>query len=180
MATNNEAIFNFLKHRKTADKSREIKNKKNTPKDFNIKNDFNKNKNSDNNTNADDLFLDPSMQQYFTKNMLPINNIKNYSSFMRSIKEDTYKWKLLHKRLLLSSKLESDTDVSLQLKNEAVWLKTNQKNAVILNKSNIHDKSHPSVKNCKENYNVYTLPSRNDIKYRLNNNEFTKPLENII
>lgn len=163
MTQRNEDILKFLKNRKITENP--IRNKKNTPKDYNVKSEFIKN---DTNTN-NSIFLDPSMEEYYNKNFLPINNIKKYSSLMRSMKEDTYKWKLLHKRLLLSSKIETDDSLCVQYKKEADWLKKNQKDTVILNKSNVYSKIAPSVKNCKENYNIYTLPTRSDIKCKLYN-----------
>lgn len=180
----NDAILNMLKKRKTQDKSKEIKNKKNTPKDYNIKNNL-KRDNKDNKDDKDNddvndsIFLNKASEEYYNKHILPINNIKNYNSTIRSLKEDLYKWKLLHKRLLLSSKINSEEnpDLSLQLKNEAHWLKENQKNTVILNKYNVHDKTPPSVKNSKENYNIYTLPSRYDIKNKLINQQEQENLQ---
>lgn len=163
----NEAILHILKHRKINDKSKEIKNKKNTPKDYNIKNNLKKNKNDNTNEN-DNIFLNEASMEYYNKHILPINTIKNYNSTVRSFKEDLYKWKLLHKRLLLSSKINNnDIELSSMLKNEAYWLKNNNKTTVILNKSNIYDKTAPSVKNSKENYNIYTLPTKYDVKNKL-------------
>jgi hypothetical protein len=169
----NEAILNMLKHRKTNDKSKQIKNKKNTAKDYNIKNNLNKNTNNVNEN--DNIFLNEASMEYYNKHVLPITNIKKYNSTVRSFKEDLYKWKLLHKRLLLSSKINSeDTELSSVLRNEAYWLKNNQKTTVIVNKSNIFDKTAPSVKNSKENYNIYTLPTKYDVK-----NKLIEPKENI-
>lgn len=177
MSTNNhmnDAILNMLKNRKTQDKSKENKNTKNTPKDYNIKKNLKKDTNDkDFDDNTSSMFSNKSSEEYYNKHILPINNIKKYNSTIRSLKEDLYKWKLLHKRLLLSSKINSDQkpELSLQLKNEAYLLKKNHKDTVILNKSNIYDKTAPSVKNCKENFNIYTLPTRYDIKNKLINEE---------
>lgn len=176
MSTNNhmnDAILNMLKNRKTQDKSKKIKNTKNTPKDYHIKNNLRKDTNYKDIDDNESIFSNKESEEYYNKHILPINNIKKYNSTIRSLKEDLYKWKLLHKRLLLSSKINSDQEpeLSLQLKNEAYLLKKNHKDTVILNKSNIYDKTAPSVKNSKENYNIYTLPTRYDIKNKLINEE---------
>jgi hypothetical protein len=99
---------------------------------------------------------------------------------MRSLQEDKYKWKLLHKRLLLSSKINYDKDTELhsQLKHEARWLKEHHDDVVILNKSNVYSKVAPSVKNCKENYNIFKIPSKDDVK--LLNNESRDTLRDTI
>jgi len=166
--------INCIKNRKITEKSlRHIRNIKNTPKDYNLKNSLTNvnnegdvnNDNVDNINNIDDINNKP-IEEYYNKNLLPVNNIKKYASFMRSLQGDKYKWKLLHKRLLLSSKINYEVDDKLhtQLKNEAIWLKENHNNVVILNKSDVHNKVAPSVKNFKENYNVFKLPSKDEAK----------------
>ena len=184
----NEKLLNIIKNRKITKKSlKDIRNKKNTPKDFNILNEFlkanqnktNNNKNFTTNANIDENISDEnisegynieesSFQDYCNNNsLLQFDNIKKYNSLIRLL-NGAYlnKWKPLYRRLLLSSKLNSEinTELSIRLKNDANWLKINSKELILMNNSNIYDKTSPSLQNLK-NYKVCMSP-----KYNLHKN----------
>ena len=182
MAENNEKILNILKNRKITEKSlKDIKNKKNTPKDYNIFSEFIKKNLEDKNNEADNILkedkilasykvLDGSFEDFCSKNTLIFDNVKRYSSLLRILNgEYLNKWKPLYRRLIMASKLNSEIDpeLSLRLKSDAKWLKLNSKDLVLIHKSNMYDKSSPSLKNL-ENYKVYMLPTK-ELKYKLTN-----------
>ena len=160
-----EKIQNIIKNRKITEKSlKDIKNKKNIPKDFNILNDFLKANQSKEKIDDGYNFEDTSFQDYCNNSsLLQFDNLKKYNSLIRLL-NGTYlnKWRPLYRRLLISSKInfESNPELSVRLKNDAIWLKQNYKDLVLMHNSNLQDKSSPSLINLK-NYKVCMSPAYN-------------------
>ena len=161
-----EKIINVIKNRKITEQSlKDIKNKKNTPKDFNVLNSFLQTNQDDSNKNLENYNIsNNSFENYCNNNsLLEFNNIKKYNSLNRLLNGTSLnKWKPLHRRLLMASKLniESNPELSYKLKNDANWLKSNSKDLILIHNSNVRDKSSPSLKNL-ENYKVCMNPTYN-------------------
>ena len=161
-----EKILNIIKNRKITEKNlKDINNKKNTPKDFNALSSFLQT-NQDNSEKKTESYnvTDGSFENYCNDNsVLQFDNIKKYNSLLRLL-NGTFlnKWKPLYRRLIMSSKLNSEInpELSNRLKNDAMWLRTNFKDLILIHNSNMHDKSSPSLKNL-ENYKVCMSPTYN-------------------
>lgn len=159
--------LNEIRHRKITEKPlKDINNKKNTPKDYNTINDFLKDNQQNKEKGGYDI-TEGSFEDYCNNySSLEFNNVKKYNSLIRILNgEYLNKWRPLYQRLLLSAKINSDTnpELSKRLKNDAEWLKLNSKELVLVHNTNIHDKCSPSLKNLK-NYRVHMSPKYDPLK----------------
>ena len=155
--------LNEIKHRKITEK--DINNNKNTPKDFNILNDFLKANQEKEDGDGCDI-AEISFENYCNNVCLQFNNVKNYNALIRILNgEYLNKWRPLYQRLLLSSKINMDDnpELSKRLKSDAEWLKLNSKELILFNNKNMHDKCSPSLKNLK-NYKVCMSEKYNPLK----------------
>jgi len=156
-----EELNQKIKNRKITEK-KDIKNKHNTPKDYNTQSEFAKDNQINNDNECYNIDGDCSFENYCNNTTtLQFNNVKKYNSLIRILNgEYLNKWRPLYRRLLISSQInkEINPELSLRLKNDAIWLKNNSKHLVLMNNTNMHDKASPSLKNLK-NYKVCMSPT---------------------